>query len=127
MHKKCLIMKFFHMLHDVMENQEALGISSADMRKFKDLKIETKKALIRNKCEVKLLTVDMMAKLWEKPVDLAGINKIIDKKYDLKKQNMKKLVQAMVAFKKMLGDDQMRMLKQLCREQRHEEAGVCCK
>ncbi len=127
MHKKCLMMKFFHMLKDVLENHEELGISRSDKKKFVDLKINTKKEMIRNKCEIKLLAVDLMPKLWERPMDLTEINKIIDKKYDLKKKNMKMLVQALSSFKKLLSEDQMRKLKRICREQKHETGDVCCR
>ncbi|MGE5307731.1 MAG: hypothetical protein ACM3OC_01445 [Deltaproteobacteria bacterium] len=127
MHKKCLKMKFFHMIRDVLENHEALGLSMADKKKFLNLKVNTKKSMIQNMCESKLIVVDMMARLWENPISLTEVNKLIDKKYDIKKKNMKMLVQAFASFKKMLNEEQMHKLKRICREQRHEEESACCR
>lgn len=126
MHKRCLKEKFFHMVGDVLENHDALGISKEDKKKFVDLKMSTKKAMIRSMCEVELIMVDMMGALWQHPMDTGSINKMIDKKYDLKKEDMKQLVQAFASFRKMLTDDQMRKLMQLCKEQKHNPE-ACCK
>lgn len=125
MHKQCLKEKFFHIIGDVLENYEVLGLPKEDKKKFAELKMNTKKAMIQSMCEVELIMVDMMGALWQNPVNTGEINKMIDKKYDLKRENMKHLVQAFASFKKMLSEEQLRKLMQLCKEQKHTSEACC--
>ena len=129
MHKKCMMMKFFHLIHSVLENHEALGLSDEEVKKIRDLKIKTKKDIIKSTAEIDLLAVDIMARLWEEKPDSTEINKLIEKKYDLKKEGMKQFIQAFLALKKSLSKDQMKQLKRICRAEkaREEPEKECCR
>ena len=128
MHKQCLGSKFFHMAHTIFENHEELGFSEENLRKVKDLKINTKKNLIRSTAEVDIIAVDIMAKMWEESPDMAEINKLIDKKFTLKKEAMKELLSAFLSLKKMLSKEQMRKLHGLCKANPSpaEKEKSCC-
>lgn len=128
MHKKCLGSKFFHMAHAIFENQAELGFSEENLRKVKDLKINTKKSLIRSTAEIDIIAVDIMAKMWEDSPDMAEINKLIDKKFTFKKESMKELLSAFLSLKKMLSKEQLRKLHGLCKANAsaEEKEKSCC-
>ena len=127
MHKECLSNKFFHMAHAIFENQSELGFSTENIHKVKELKINMKKSLIKATAEVETIGVDIMAKMWEDSPDMNDINKLLDKKYALKKESMRELLSAFVTLKKMLSKDQLCKLHSLCKaNQRPEEKGKTC-
>jgi hypothetical protein len=129
MHKKCMTIKLFQMMHSILENQDELKLSDEEARKVRDLKIRTKKDLIKDTADIDLLVVDIIAELHNEKMDLAQINKLIDKKYDLKKESMKKLTEAFAQVKKSLSAEQMKRVKIICRNDKSQESRgtACCK
>jgi len=130
MYKECCLgSKFFHMAHAIFENHEELGFSEENLRKVKDLKINTKKSLIRSTAEIEIIAVDIMAKMWEDSPDMAEINKLIDKKFTFKKEAMKELLSAFLSLKKMLSKEQLRKLHAFCKANAgvEEKEKSCCK
>ena len=53
------------MAHTIFENHVELGFPEENLHKVKDLKINTKKSLIRSTAEIDIIEVDIMAKMWE--------------------------------------------------------------
>lgn len=130
MHKECCLgSKFFHMAHSIFENHEVLGFSEEKLRKLKDLKINTKKSLIRAAAEIDIVGVDIMAKMWEDSPSVLEINKLIDKKSALKRDSMKKLVSAFLSLKKMLSKEQLHKLHSICKANARpeEKEQSCCR
>ena len=130
MHKGCCLSeKFFHMAHTIFENHEELGFSEEKLRRLKDLKINTKKSLIRSTAEIDIAGVDIMAKMWECSPNIIEINKLIDKKFTLKRDSMKKLVSAFLSLKKMLSKEQFHKLHSICKASAkvEEKENSCCK
>jgi hypothetical protein len=117
------------MAHSIFENQAELGFSEENLHKVKDLMINTKKSLIRSTAEIDILAVDIMAKMWEDSPDMAEINKLIDKKFTLKKEAMKELVSAFLSLKKMLSKEQLGKLHKICKANPRveEKEQSCCK
>ena len=120
MHKD-MFEKFFHFAHDILENREELGLSPETAKKVLELKISTKKDKIRDAAEVELLLVDIAVELWKDKPDLGAVNKLLDKKYDLKKASMKSLVAAFVAVKKLLSPVQVKKVMAICKA--HQKPG----
>jgi Spy/CpxP family protein refolding chaperone len=60
--------------------------------------------------------VDIKGSLCEDPIDKKSINKLIDKKYELKKAKAKALVDAYATFQAILTDDQKKKLKESSRK-----------
>ena len=115
--KCCFAEKFFHFAHSILENHEELGLSEESVKKVRDLKIGTKKSMIRNRAEVELLMVDVISSLYQEKPDISAINKLIDKKFDVKKAGMKKLIASFVAIKKLLSKEQMKQMKTICKSE----------
>ena len=105
--------KFFKKIHLALKNNEELGLSDEQYEKLKTLKMNTKKDLIKRKAEIDIIGVDIKGKLWEDPIDKESINKLIDKKYELKKAKAKALVEAYATFQTILTDDQKKKLEEI--------------
>ena len=128
MHNKCCFAeKFFHFAHSILENHEELGLTDVDVKKVRDLKIGTKKGMIRNRAEVELLMVDIISSLYQEKPEISEINKLIDKKFEIKKAGMKKLIAAFVGIKKLLSKEQMKQIKAICKAEGHSQSkeGQC--
>ena len=108
--------KVVHKAMLLIKNQEELGLTDEQVKKIKDLKIATKKDVIKKKADIEILGLDIKAALWEDTVDLNAINDLIDKKYDLKKEKTKSLVAAYVELKGVLTEEQKAKLKDLCKK-----------
>ena len=120
--KCCFAEKFFHFAHSILENHEELGLTDVDVKKIRDLKIGTKKSLIRNRAEVELLMVDIISSLYQDKPDISEINKLVDKKFEIKKAGMKKLIAAFVGIKKLLSKEQMKQMKAICKSEGHHQS-----
>jgi hypothetical protein len=121
--------KFFHFAHDVIENHEELGLSREAVKKVIDLKINTKKQMIKDAAEVEMATVDIFAELWSENTGTAEVNKLLDKKYELKKESMKRFIESFMALKKMLTPEQMKKTRAICKGHsgQMEKKDSCCK
>jgi len=117
--KCCFTEKFFHFAHSILENHEELGLTDENVKKIRDLKISTKKSLIRNTAEAELLTLDIMVNLYAEKPEISEINKLVDKKFDVKKVGMKKVIAAFVGIKKMLSEEQIKKMKAICKSEGH--------
>ena len=114
--KKCykgLEEKLFFKAHMILKNRDELGLSDKQVKKIKDLKIETKKDLIRKNAEIGIVALDIKQAMYGDRIDTAAVNKLIDKKYDLKKEKAKSLVGAYAAVKRTLTSEQKGKLKAL--------------
>ena len=78
------------------------------------MKLRAKKKLIKDKADIEILSMDIIAKLHEDVINTKNINKLIDEKYDLKKQKTKSLIETYIELKNILTEDQREKLKTLC-------------
>jgi len=108
-------MEIFHKAHFILKNQEELGLSEEQVERIKGLKIEVKKELIKRRAEIEILAVDIKAKMHEGEIDIKAVNKLIDKKYELKKEKAKYLIKTYVELKSILTEEQKQSLKAIWR------------
>jgi hypothetical protein len=97
----------------ILMNEEELGLSAQQVEGIKKLKYNTRRSLIAKNAEIDLAAVDIKEKMWQDKLDVAAISKLIDKKYELKKEKAKMLVQAIADLKGMLSDEQVKTMKSL--------------
>lgn len=114
--------KFSRKAHFILKNKEELGLSDKQIEKIKDLKIKTKKDLIRKNAELEILTLDVKSGLWKDTIDTDAVNKLVGKKYDLKKEKAMSLVNAYAALKDTLTKEQKEKMKDLCGKCKKEVA-----
>lgn len=114
-HGSSIKKKFFKKIGLVCRNQEELGISDDQFDQIKDLKIATKKSIIKKKAMVDITSVDIKTALWNEPVDTEAVTELIKKKYGFKVQRELVLLKAYVALDNMLTQEQKDTLKGLCK------------
>jgi len=105
--------KVYKKAYYLLKNEDELDLTDEQVKKIKDLKIAVKKDLITRKAELDLIKIDIQTMLHEDKINLEEINKLIDKKYDLKKAKSKYLVEAYATLKNTLTEDQKKELKKL--------------
>lgn len=109
--KSSLSCKFICKAHVILKNKDELGLTDGQVEKVKELKLNTKKELIRTDAEIKIMALDIKAGLYQEAVDAKAVNALVDKKYDLKKAKAKSLVSAYAELKGILDEEQMAKLK----------------
>jgi hypothetical protein len=112
-HKDNLEEKVFKKAHMIMKNKDELRLSENQITEIKKIKVNAKKDLIRKKAEIDVISVDIKSRLWDETIDVSGINKLVDQKYDLKKEKTKSLIAAYAELKKILSEEQKGILKEL--------------
>ena len=110
--------KFFHKAHFFYMNQEALGLSEKQVKAIKALKMSVKKELVTKGAEIELLKIEIKSLLYMPKIDTGAINKLIDKKYELKKEKAKFLVAKIAAIKAIPTEEQMVKAKSIWLKQR---------
>jgi len=111
-HSASLEDKFYHKAHFVLKHAETAGLSDEQIQAIKDLKHETKKSLIQRQANIDIFALDIESKLRERsPLDLEGINQLIDQKYEIKKSKVKGLASALSQLKGIVTDEQWDELK----------------
>jgi len=113
--------KFSKKAYFILKNKEELGLSDKQVEQIKGLKIKTKKNLISKKAELEILGLDVKSAMWTDPLDVNTVNKLIDKKYDLKKDKAKSLVGAYAALKGLLTEEQKEKMKALFKKCKKEK------
>lgn len=111
--KMSLDEKFFSKAKFLLANAEELGLTQAQKDKVDAVKLKVKKSLTMKEAEIDVLAMDIMDMLKKDAVDLSAVNKIIDKKYDLKNQKAKELVAGYVELRGVLTKDQLAKAKEI--------------
>jgi Spy/CpxP family protein refolding chaperone len=104
--------KFFKAVKLMYVYQDKLKLTDEQLDQIKDLKVALKKDLIRKKAEVKVIKIEIHSLMYEKEIDLAAINKLIDQKYEIKKAKSKMVVDSCVKLKKILTEEQLKKFKE---------------
>lgn len=110
-HGKSVKEKFFKKVKMIYSYQEEIGVSDEQLAKIKDIKIALKKDLIRKDADIDIIKIDIMSLLYEDQVDLEAVNKLVDQKYDIKKEKAKKTIATYAELKKILTEEQLDKLK----------------
>ena|SRR3989338_11078088 len=113
--------KFFKKAHFILENQEELGLSDEQIKKVKELKIKTKKNIIKTDAEIEMTALDIKALMAEDTIDADAVNKLIDKKYDLKKDKVKSSLAAYLELKGILTKEQTEKIKEIYKKCQKEK------
>ncbi len=108
--------KLFALAHLVIQHAEYLGLTQAQIGKIKDLKLKTKKNMIMEKAQIEVLELDVKSAMDQDVINIKDVDKLIDKKYDLKKAGAKELVEAYSELRNILNQNQRKMLDGLTKE-----------
>lgn len=97
----------------MLKNRKELGLSDEQVKKIKALKYNTKKDAIRRQSEIDLVAVDIKKEMHGDTQNIEAVNKLIDKKYDLKKEKAKASVKACAELKNTLTEEQKAKLREI--------------
>lgn len=117
---------FFDKMKMIMVHKETLELTDDQMAAFKKLKVETKKNLILKESEIEVNDVDLKAQIWESDWQADDLNKLIDKKFDLMKEEAKILVTGFSTLKSILTKDQEKLLHEKFMESPHKSKAMMC-
>jgi Spy/CpxP family protein refolding chaperone len=113
--------KFFKAVRLIYVYQDKLKLSDEQLGQIKDLKVALKKDLIRKKADIKVIKVEIRSLMYEKEIDVAAINKLIDQKYEIKKAKSKMVVDSCVKLKKILTEEQLKKFKEIILDLKKEK------
>lgn len=126
-HDKDLEDKIYWKVGFLKDHQEELGLSDEQVDQLKALKLDLKKELIALKATKMTAKVDIKAGLYERQLDVAALNQLIDVKYDAKRDMAKSKVRALAALKSILTDEQYEGMKKLKKEMKENKSHKKCK
>ena len=115
-HEKSLDEKILFKAKMMIMNQEELALTDDQVKQIKDLKTAVKKEKIKREAEIDLLAVDIKAHLYEDKINVEAVDKLIDKKYDLKKEKAKFFVGEYAKLNGMLTEAQAKEMKSMCKK-----------
>ena len=95
---------------------EDLGLSDDQIAKIKALKLDVKKELIQQNADIDIPGIDIKAEMYADTIDVDAINKLISKKYDLKKAKAQYLVTKYAQLKNILTAEQKDKLKDIWKQ-----------
>ncbi len=99
-----------------LENREDLGLSDDQIAKIKALKLDVKKELIRQNADIDIIGIDIKSEMYADTMNTNAINKLIGKKYDLKKAKAQYLVTKYAQLKNILTAEQKDKLKDIWKQ-----------
>jgi len=103
--------KFFHKAQFIVMNAGRANLSDERTQNISDLKYQIRKEVIRMNADIEILSMEIWQKIYEKPVDMAEINDLINQKYALKKELARTLIAAYVELINIPTADEWRELK----------------
>jgi len=105
--------KFFKKAGFIFERYGELQLSDDQKSKIKVLKKKAKKELIRKEAEIDIMGIDFKEAIYQDMIDIAAVNTLIDKKYEVKKEKTKFFVKSLAELKVLLTEEQKSKLKEL--------------
>jgi len=111
--KQSLDQKVFHKVHFLKQNKEELNLTDDQVKQLWDIKMTLKKDSIMKNAEIEVIKLDAKSMLYERTPDVAAIDALVDKKYDIKRAKAKAAVQAIADLKAVLTDEQYDAMKKM--------------
>jgi len=123
---KCKISKLKSKTKLLWENQEDLGLKDDQLEKIADIKHATIKELIQLKADKDIVKVDLKSLMYADTIDVDEANKLIDAKYQAKKDSAKVYIKAVSDIQQVLSKDQRSQWKELCKKAKDKPSCAKC-
>lgn len=107
-----VVTKIMKKAHFLLDKQQELGLSEEQVKNIKAIKMETKKAHIRQQAEMKIFHLDLKQKLSESEVDAEGLNAMMDSAAEGFATNGKASVASYIKLKAVLTPEQLAKAKE---------------
>ncbi|HPN72916.1 MAG TPA: hypothetical protein PKZ41_02865 [Candidatus Omnitrophota bacterium] len=118
--------KFYMVSSIAVKNAEELGLSEEQKEAVKENKYALKKDLVRKKAEIELVCIDISSELWKDTVNAEAVNALVDRKYQLKAEKKKAIVNAYAGLMNSLSKEQKDSIKSLCGMERAMKCRCGC-
>lgn len=105
--------KLMKKAHFYLENQKEIGLKEDQIKAIKAIKMETKKAEIRQSAEMQVFMMDLESKLSEPQLDTEGLNAMVDSMSSGFNSGAKATIAAYAKLKGILTADQHAKVKEL--------------
>lgn len=106
--------KFFWKAKFLLVHKDMLKLSDKQTEEIKDLKIATKKYLIKSKADIEIIAIDIKSNLfYSDKINLKATEELVDQKYKIKKEKAKTLVRSYAKICDILTQDQADIFKSL--------------
>lgn len=99
-----------------LDNADAIGLTENQISQIKAIKMSAKKEMILGGAQMEVAMMDMGAKLKTDPVDVEGLNQIIDSNLAEMSTGAKKAVQHYADLKQVLSADQKKKAKEVWKD-----------
>ena len=99
--------------HSMLEHKDALGLSDEQVQAIHEIKIATKKQVIKSNADIEIIKLDIKVLLYKNPIDVETVSGLIDRKYSAKKKKAKALVLHLANLKAALSETQYLQLKEI--------------
>ncbi|MFB3919881.1 hypothetical protein BU251_06425 [Candidatus Velamenicoccus archaeovorus] len=97
----------------LLSHADEIGLSDDQLEKIGALKLKIKKSLIMEDAQIETLALDIADALRQDQLDAKKIDGLVDKKYDLKKQRTKEIIQGYIDLRDILTKDQRDKMKKI--------------
>lgn len=99
--------------HFLLCNKEAIGLTDEQVKTINGIKIDAKRAAIRDTADMEIMMLDMKAKLMEDKVDVEGLSAMVDQGMSGMAKNAKASIQNYAKLKSVLTPEQMAKAKEI--------------
>ena len=107
----------------LLKNKEELSLTDDQVSRIKAISEKREKDSIQLKADARKVYVDIKTEFSDENFDASGINALIDKKFDLKKQIVKSFVNSHAEILAVLTSEQREKLKEIKKECKKSK---CC-
>ena len=104
---------FFYKANLILDKAADIGLTNEQQEKVKIIRYNVKRALIKTDADIKTSALDIEEVLGKTEIDVNAVNGLIDKKYTMKAQRAKDLVNAYVELKSILTKEQSSKLMEM--------------
>ncbi len=105
--------KLMKKAHFFLKNADEIGLSEAQTAEIKAIKMEAKKASIRQAAEMQVFEMDLMEKMGATPLDVEGLNAMIDQASAGFASSAKASVASYAKLKAVLTEEQTKKAKEI--------------
>ena len=73
-----IVNQLMYTAHEALEHQKSLGLTADQVKTIRGIKMDQVKKSIRQMAEMQIMMIDMKSKLNAEPLDVEGLNAMID-------------------------------------------------
>lgn len=117
--------KVFKKVKMIEYHQAELNFSDQEVKRAADLKTALKKDLIKLEADLDIVKLDIETAKKAQTLDVGAINKLIDQKYEIKKNKAKRVFAAYADVKGMFNEGQKAKIKEIYSAKMKEEKSMC--